>query len=139
MIAGRPAGGGQVLVLPVLPGPSAVVAPGSGPARRAPAVVLRTVTTIVDALEEERMVVRLADPADRRDLLEITQEGLRQLRRFRAMHDSAAVELFDVLSATERRQLVRTYVILVAVVARWTGRMPGRGCWRPGCYWLLQG
>jgi hypothetical protein len=53
------------------------------------------------------MVVRLADPADRRDLLELTQEGLRQLRRFRAMHDSAAVELFDVLSATERRQLVK--------------------------------
>src|SRR5260370_10179426 len=49
-------------------------------------VVPRTVTTIVDALEKERMVARLADPADRRaTLLEITQHGLSQLSRFRAM------------------------------------------------------
>jgi DNA-binding MarR family transcriptional regulator len=69
-------------------------------------VVPRTVTTIVDALEKEGMVVRLPDPADRRaTLLEITQEGLGQLHRFRAMHDSAAAELFDVLTATERHQL----------------------------------
>ena len=69
-------------------------------------VVPRTVTTIADALEKERMVVRLADPGDRRaTLLEITQEGLSQLRRFRALHDSAAAELFDVLTAAERDQL----------------------------------
>jgi len=69
-------------------------------------VVPRTVTTIVDSLEKEGMVVRQADPADRRaTLLELTQQGLSQLRRFRAMHDSAAAELFDVLTATERHQL----------------------------------
>jgi DNA-binding MarR family transcriptional regulator len=69
-------------------------------------VVPRTVTTIVDALEKDGMVVRLADPADRRaTLLEITQEGLGQLGRFRALHDSAAAELFDVLTATEKHQL----------------------------------
>jgi len=71
-------------------------------------VVPRTVTTIVDAMEKEGMVVRLPDPADRRaTLLEITQEGLSQLRRFRAMHDSAAAELFDALTAAERHQLAR--------------------------------
>src|SRR5260370_26522110 len=49
-------------------------------------VVPRTVTTIVDALEKERLVARLPDPADRRaTLLEITQDGLSQLSRFRAM------------------------------------------------------
>ncbi|HEX9543434.1 MAG TPA: MarR family transcriptional regulator, partial [Streptosporangiaceae bacterium] len=54
-------------------------------------VVPRTVTTIVDALEKEGMVARLPDPADRRaTLLDITQGGLDQLRRFRGMHDSAA-------------------------------------------------
>jgi len=69
-------------------------------------VVPRTVTTIVDALEKERMVARLPDPADRRaTLLEITREGLGQLSRLRAIHDSAAAELFDVLTATERGQL----------------------------------
>lgn len=69
-------------------------------------VVPRTVTTIVDALEKDGMLARLPDPADRRaTLLEITAEGLSQLRRFRAMHDSAAAELFDVLTAAERHQL----------------------------------
>ena len=71
-------------------------------------VVPRTVTTMVDALEKERLVARLPDPADRRaTLLEITQEGLSQLSRFRAMHNSAAAELFEVLTATERLQLAR--------------------------------
>jgi DNA-binding MarR family transcriptional regulator len=69
-------------------------------------VVPRTVTTIVDALEKEDLVSRLPDPADRRaTLLEITQEGRSQLSRFRALHDSAAAELFDVLTTTERHQL----------------------------------
>src|SRR6266568_9345101 len=78
-------------------------------------VVPRTVTTIVDALEKERMVVRLADPGDRRaTLLEITQEGLSQLRRFRALHDSAAAELFDVLTAAEKHQLARLLLRLQA-------------------------
>jgi DNA-binding MarR family transcriptional regulator len=71
-------------------------------------VVPRTVTTIVDALEKEGMVMRLPDPADRRATrLEITPEGVSQLSRFRALHDSAAAELFDVLTAAEKRQLAR--------------------------------
>jgi DNA-binding MarR family transcriptional regulator len=69
-------------------------------------VVPRTVTTIVDAMEKDGMMVRLSDPADRRaTLLEITQEGLSQLGRFRALHDSAAADLFSVLTVTERHQL----------------------------------
>jgi DNA-binding MarR family transcriptional regulator len=69
-------------------------------------VAPRTVTTIIDALEKDGMVTRLPDPADRRaTLLDITQDGLDQLGRFRGMHDSAAAELFDVLTPAERRQL----------------------------------
>src|SRR5499426_235032 len=69
-------------------------------------VVPRTVTTIIDALENDRLVARLADPADRRaTLLEITQDGHRQLRRLRALHDAAAAELFEVLTPTEKQQL----------------------------------
>ena len=71
-------------------------------------VVPRSVTTIVDALEKEGMVTRLPDPADRRaTLLELTAEGLSQLTRLRAMHDSAAAELFDVLTPAEKGQLAR--------------------------------
>lgn len=69
-------------------------------------VVPRTVTTIIDALENDHMVARLADPADRRaTLLEITEEGLGQLHRLRAVHDAAAAELFDVLTQAEKQQL----------------------------------
>jgi DNA-binding MarR family transcriptional regulator len=69
-------------------------------------VVPRTVTTIVDALEKDGMLARLPDPGDRRaTLLEITREGLSQLRRSRAMHDSAAAELFDVLTVAQKHQL----------------------------------
>jgi DNA-binding MarR family transcriptional regulator len=71
-------------------------------------VVPRTVTTIIDAVEKEGMARRLPDPADRRaTLLELTPEGLSQLRRLRALHDSAAAELFDVLTAAEKDQLAR--------------------------------
>src|SRR5712692_9207305 len=91
-------------------------------------VVPRTVTTIVDALEKERLVARLPDPADRRaTLLEITQEGLSQLSRFRAMHDSAAAELLEVLTATERLQLARLLRRLQAAAdADSAGSSPGR-------------
>ncbi len=88
-------------------------------------VVPRTVTTIVDALETEHMVVRLADPGDRRaTLLEITQEGLGQLRRLRALHDSAAAELFDVLTAAERHQLAGLLRRLQAVADTDAGASP---------------
>src|SRR5499425_1362810 len=69
-------------------------------------VVPRTVTTIIDALEKDRMVARLADPADRRaTLLEITPDGLSQLSRLRALRDAAAAELFEVLTTAEKQQL----------------------------------
>jgi len=69
-------------------------------------VVPRTVTTIIDALEKDRMVARLADPADRRaTLLEITQDGLSQLSRLRALRDATAAELFEVLTPAEKQQL----------------------------------
>jgi DNA-binding MarR family transcriptional regulator len=71
-------------------------------------VVPRTVTTIIDALENDGMVARLADPADRRaTLLEITGEGLSQLHRLRALHDAAAAELFEALTPAEKQQLAR--------------------------------
>jgi len=71
-------------------------------------VVPRTVTTIIDALENDRMVARLADPADRRaTLVQITEEGLSQLRRLRALRDAAAAELFEVLTPAEKQQLAR--------------------------------
>ena len=71
-------------------------------------VVPRSVTTIIDALEQEGMVARLPDPADRRaTLLELTRDGFTQLGRLRAMREAAAAEVFDVLTAAEKDQLAR--------------------------------
>jgi DNA-binding MarR family transcriptional regulator len=69
-------------------------------------VVPRTTTTLADALEQEGLVRRLPDPADRRaTLIEATGEGMRQLRVFKEAHDASAARLFDRLSPAERRQL----------------------------------
>jgi len=85
-------------------------------------VVPRTVTTIIDALEKDRMVARLADPADRRaTLLEITQDGLSQLSRLRALRDAAAAELFEVLTPAEKQQLASLLRRLQAAAAADSG------------------
>lgn len=71
-------------------------------------VVPRTVTTIIDSLETEGLLARLPDPADRRaTLLEITQDGLAQLAQLDTTHEATAAEVFDVLTAVEKRQLVK--------------------------------
>jgi DNA-binding MarR family transcriptional regulator len=71
-------------------------------------VVPRTVTTIIDSLEQEGLVARLPDPTDRRvTLIELTKDGLSQLRHSRTRHEATAAEVFDVLTAAERRQLVK--------------------------------
>jgi DNA-binding MarR family transcriptional regulator len=80
-------------------------------------VVPRTVTTIVDALENEGLLARLPDPADRRaTLLEITPQGLHQLSQSDKLHEATASEVFDVLSSNERNQLNRLLRHLQAAV-----------------------
>jgi DNA-binding MarR family transcriptional regulator len=70
-------------------------------------VVPRTVTAIIDALEKDSLVTRMPDPTDRRvTLLQLTDEGLRQLHQSDGHHEATAAELFEVLTADERRQLV---------------------------------
>jgi DNA-binding MarR family transcriptional regulator len=69
-------------------------------------VVPRTVTTIIDSMEKEDLLIRLPDEADRRaTLLEITREGRHQLSRLHTIHEATAAEVFDVLTAKEKLQL----------------------------------
>ena len=91
-------------------------------------VVPRSVTTISDALEKEAMLTRLPDPADRRaTVLEITPDGLSQLSRLRAMHDTAAAELFDVLTTDEKHQLARILSRLQAAADSAPAPLPAHG------------
>src|SRR5262252_8241161 len=66
----------------------------------------RTITTLVDALERERLVARLPDPTDRRaTLLELTTTGRGYLERVHAVQQELAEQFLAPLSAAERRQL----------------------------------
>jgi DNA-binding MarR family transcriptional regulator len=64
------------------------------------------VTGLTDSLEEEGLVVRESDGADRRALrVKLTREGRRVFRAMAAEHERWIVELFEGLSAREARSL----------------------------------
>jgi DNA-binding MarR family transcriptional regulator len=67
----------------------------------------RTITTLVDALEREKLLIRLPDPTDRRaTLLELTVTGRGYLGRVHAVQQELAEQFMAPLSATERQQLL---------------------------------
>jgi DNA-binding MarR family transcriptional regulator len=64
------------------------------------------VTGLTDSLEEEGLVMREADGADRRALrVKLTREGRRVFRAMAAEHERWIVEVFAGLSAREARAL----------------------------------
>jgi DNA-binding MarR family transcriptional regulator len=66
----------------------------------------RTITTLVDALERERLLVRLPDPTDRRaTLVELTATGRGYLERVHAVQRELAEDFMAPLGATERGRL----------------------------------
>lgn len=66
-------------------------------------VVPRTITPMVDALEDSGLVVRQDDPDDRRaTMLHITDAGRAELTRSRSDRRSTVDEVFTVLSDSER-------------------------------------
>ncbi|HTV97480.1 MAG TPA: MarR family transcriptional regulator [Steroidobacteraceae bacterium] len=65
------------------------------------------VTGITDGLEKEGLVLREADPADRRVFrVKLSAEGQRQFRRMAAEHEQWVVELLDGMSMKHKNQLV---------------------------------
>ena len=71
-------------------------------------IAARSGTEVVDGLEAKGFVLRRADPTDRRaTLAELTLGGQRLLAAVRSARGSAAEELFDRLSATDRSHLAR--------------------------------
>jgi DNA-binding MarR family transcriptional regulator len=64
------------------------------------------VTGITDGLEKEGLVVREVDSTDRRVFrVKLTAEGQRQFRRMASEHEQWVVDLFDALSAKQKKQL----------------------------------
>ncbi|MEV8636355.1 MarR family transcriptional regulator [Streptosporangium sp. NPDC051023] len=69
-------------------------------------IVPRSVTPVVDALEEAGLVRREVDPANRRStLLVLTPEGRERYEQVREARRQAAEELFSVLTPDQREQL----------------------------------
>jgi DNA-binding MarR family transcriptional regulator len=64
------------------------------------------VTGLVDSLEDEGLVVRAADGADRRALrVKLTREGRRVFRTMASEHERWIIEMFAGLSARDARAL----------------------------------
>ncbi|MDP9866498.1 MULTISPECIES: MarR family winged helix-turn-helix transcriptional regulator [Streptosporangium] len=69
-------------------------------------IVPRSVTPVVDALEEAGLVRREVDPASRRSiLLVITPEGRAQYTQVREARRQVAEELFSVLTSEQQDRL----------------------------------
>jgi DNA-binding MarR family transcriptional regulator len=69
-------------------------------------IVPRSATTMVDMLEAAGLVVRTADPGDRRSvLLRPTAEGKTVVERQQLARRESAMKMFSALSQDERRQL----------------------------------
>ena len=64
------------------------------------------ITGLVDSLEDEGLVVRAADGADRRALrVKLTREGRRVFRSMATEHERWIIEMFAGLSARDARSL----------------------------------
>ena len=71
-------------------------------------VVPRTVTTLVDTLEEAGLAERRPDPDDRRStLVGLTVEGRERLAQIGEARQAAAGQLLDVLDDDEQLQMRR--------------------------------
>ncbi|GLZ77957.1 hypothetical protein Afil01_27640 [Actinorhabdospora filicis] len=67
----------------------------------------RSITSLVDGLEDEGLLRRRDDAEDRRSIrLEITPKGEEHLGEIKALHDAHAEATFDVLSDAEKTALL---------------------------------
>jgi DNA-binding MarR family transcriptional regulator len=68
----------------------------------------RSVTEVVDALQDRGYVLRQSDPADRRaTLVGLTDEGRRTVEEVEAARQAEAERLFSAMTASDREQLRR--------------------------------
>ena len=71
-------------------------------------IVPRSLTTVIDALEEAGLVRREVDPRNRRAiLLRLTERGAQVREDLRAARERAAADLFAPLDAADRKALAQ--------------------------------
>lgn len=87
----------------------------------------RTVTTLVDGLERDGLLARVADPDDRRaTLLELTPMACEHFAHVHALQQQLAEEVAAGLDASERRQLLDLLMRLRASVGEHDCARPRR-------------
>jgi DNA-binding MarR family transcriptional regulator len=70
-------------------------------------VEARVVTQFVDTLEGQNLLVRTADPTDRRaTLVKLTDEALPIIEKAREIMEQAAEKIFESVSIDSRKQLI---------------------------------
>ena len=88
-------------------------------------VTARNVTTIVDGLEREGLLVRTPDPSDRRAiLLELTPKGWNLIAAVHATQHELADWLFVALDTRERAELLRLLGKILETASA-NGALPG--------------
>lgn len=76
-------------------------------------VTPRSITALVDALEDSGLVKRRAHPTDRRaTIIELTPQGIETCDTMNGQHTAAVSELFSVLSTADQRELLRILSLL---------------------------
>lgn len=92
-------------------------------------VTKATITGLIDGLEGDGMVERLADPADRRaSLVRLTETSRTFLDAFLPAHFSGVSELMSGLDAQERAELIRLVGKLRDGISRVTCAGTDGGC-----------
>lgn len=85
-------------------------------------VTARNITTIVDALEREGLLVRKPDPTDRRAiLLELTEKGHAHVEHIQAVQRDLAERVFAPLNRHERSALYALLTRLAGHLAQLAG------------------
>jgi DNA-binding MarR family transcriptional regulator len=88
-------------------------------------ITARAVTTLVDGLEKEGLLLRKPDPGDRRaTLLEVTDEARSQFERIRAVQREVSARIAGALSRAERKRLYELLQTLIAASASETEASP---------------
>jgi len=77
-------------------------------------VTARTLTTMVDALERQGLIIRVPDPADRRAIqLELTEQGRAIVEPLGQAVESASEVIISPLNPDERQTLLRLMTRLI--------------------------
>lgn len=78
-------------------------------------ITARSLTSLIDGLEEDGYVRRVPHEEDRRaTVIELTEDGQEAVTRIRAAHNERAAMLFDTLSETQRGQMLGVLEELMA-------------------------